>query len=915
MSFGLISQRLPHRISSFDELVDRLSDSATSLSEEHLLKASHWDMGEDARLREDMRFRQTPWGRWILSSSLVANDALFDKFVRELRPELILEEELAELTKAIGRNCVFCPADDRFVLHDDKLRLSAKQLTKRPLIEDSILDIEKFTTHLPVHSLKAAAASEPAGEWGPNTQEQHIETLGWVRVSAPGRRKFNERMFVAQLEGHSMDDGRSGLVNGGYAIFELWPEGTRQNISVLVRASFSDPETGSYAVKKYVGDIRDEEGKHHEIRLVSLNPDKMRYPDIIVNEDENVTVVAKVIQSLGPEDFAREPKRPRRPGHRNLRDPDQIEDLEKRLRKLSDRFFNGAIGATEEPEPTDIDWKARLICLDVESGALCVETRPLSWLPSFAKKLAVASNDQQLRVVLASNLKSLTYRTSVAPSAHPYRWSADPPNDFIDTDERLRECSVEGLSAESCSVFKVDSSDVGQLLSGNTLSFGCSYRVIVPPSIELIQTAFGTVSELDAGWKLWDLSLPATPPLELTNILANLGFTLGPTEPVARWVANPPVKYQQSPKGETYPVFRTNQQPVLHVSGLTASIPGELLLLVAGDSDFQTHPLKPGTEWFVSLNNLSTGSYLVQVIHEKTKFSTLNVPFAVIVDDVVLEAPTNLEVRIGERIFLPNEIGEIYVNTDLLKDEAVESESLKVTAPPYWTFTVHYDDGNRRKGHDLVAEADGTVCLDELWETIQHQLQKTPTAVYALDAAELGTVFIQHSHRYTINILKDFCSSMLLARKGSFVEIDGRFPLLRKLWLDPIFEKLGYGWQELSGEHTLEFPDGAMACILTIPEFDESFRVRKKPACVVIMTSSHHQWEIADSVRDVANSLCKHYKLSEAVLTDGTRWAKHRQNSKLKLKVFDLPKALQSEDPSVFEDFVRDFANPSAVED
>ena len=99
-----------------------------------------------------------------------------------------------------------------------------------------------------------------------------IETLGWLRVSVG--RMLNRRMFVAQVEGKSMDDGRSGLVDGGYAVFELWPSGTRQFLNVLVRGAFSDPETGSYAVKKYVADERDEEGRHRRIALVSLNPDK-----------------------------------------------------------------------------------------------------------------------------------------------------------------------------------------------------------------------------------------------------------------------------------------------------------------------------------------------------------------------------------------------------------------------------------------------------------------------------------------------------------------------------------------------------------------------------------------------------------------------------------------------------------------
>jgi len=62
---------------SFDALVDRLTESPTTLSERELLQPSHWALGEDARLREDSRFRETPWGRWMLSEDFVANDAIY----------------------------------------------------------------------------------------------------------------------------------------------------------------------------------------------------------------------------------------------------------------------------------------------------------------------------------------------------------------------------------------------------------------------------------------------------------------------------------------------------------------------------------------------------------------------------------------------------------------------------------------------------------------------------------------------------------------------------------------------------------------------------------------------------------------------------------------------------------------------
>jgi hypothetical protein len=60
--------RLPTR-RSFDSLVDQAATAMVSVDEVEILRDSHWAFGEDARLREDVRFKQTPWGRWVLAGA------------------------------------------------------------------------------------------------------------------------------------------------------------------------------------------------------------------------------------------------------------------------------------------------------------------------------------------------------------------------------------------------------------------------------------------------------------------------------------------------------------------------------------------------------------------------------------------------------------------------------------------------------------------------------------------------------------------------------------------------------------------------------------------------------------------------------------------------------------------------------
>ena len=159
----------------------------------------------------------------------------------------VYDSAIAPIDQTIGARATLCTADPRLVFAGSTVRLSAQELSDRPRLESEIGELERYTTHLPVHSLRATVASAPAGDWRGRKQEEVIETLGWLSVSVAGL-ALNPRMFVARVEGRSMDDGKSGLVDGAYAVFELWPAGTRQNLNVLVRGAFTDPETGAYAV-------------------------------------------------------------------------------------------------------------------------------------------------------------------------------------------------------------------------------------------------------------------------------------------------------------------------------------------------------------------------------------------------------------------------------------------------------------------------------------------------------------------------------------------------------------------------------------------------------------------------------------------------------------------------------------------
>ena len=93
---------------SFDTIFEALSKSRFSADETELLRDSHWNLGQDARLREDVRFRQTKWGRWVSLRSWVANDAAVDRLRNGDSSSLDIERYLFELDKLLKRHCALC---------------------------------------------------------------------------------------------------------------------------------------------------------------------------------------------------------------------------------------------------------------------------------------------------------------------------------------------------------------------------------------------------------------------------------------------------------------------------------------------------------------------------------------------------------------------------------------------------------------------------------------------------------------------------------------------------------------------------------------------------------------------------------------------------------------------------------------
>ncbi len=847
---------------SFDALVTRLAESPTTFSERELLEPSHWSLGEDARLREDMRFRETPWGRWMLAEDLVVNDAVYRRLHAERRSSVALDAALKRAGEVFGRRCVFCADDPRFVLRHDEVHLAASELSRQPVVEDNVGDLEKYRTHLPLHSLKAAAASEPAGEWGRRAQDQVIETLGWVRVSMSGRR-LNDRMFIAAIEGHSMDDGKSGLVDGGYAVFELWPSGTKQNLSVLVRGAFSDPETGNYAVKKYVADQRDEEGRHNKVSLVSLNPNKERYPNIELQheDDDDITVVAKVVKALSTDDYERRPNARRRVGRRNLTGDEQATRLGRRVAS----FFDGTAPEADDEDATattSTGWQTRLVCLDVAAGGLQLEVGPLDGLPTFVKKLRVVGTEWDA-LVLAANAKTRPTRAPVRPGTGLWRWEAVGFEE--EQDLGVDKLALDALDVTAPTAFRVDADGVGQRIKSTTLALGQPYRLLLPPQVGgNLGTELGT--ELDGGWRIWSLDLAAQLTPTTRQTLTALGLDVGEAWPRLEWALAPAAAWRTNARGDSYPAFEAGTELLVNVGDIAVEEGDEAVLFLHGPAGTERLPLS--SSGLVSLGAPAAGRWACALMHSQTSVQPASLLFEVV--------------------------------EDALEDVAASSSavahsglaSLEAAAPPGWPVTLRWRvfAAHEEMLATLYGNEDGTVPVDGVASTIEARAVRTRLADLVVDFGELGRRVLPHDGRASLKQVREKLTDLWQKRSGLVQSRKGAWLQLRKPWFEPVTELFGYGLDEATLLADVEAPHDLTAWGLTVDERMMG-SITRSPSRVLVLTTDvdavlrdHRTW---------IDSACSAAKVRDAIITDGVRWTTHRKGSQqLKQQVWSLDHAI-----------------------
>lgn len=148
---------------------------------------------------------------------------------------------------------------------------------------------ERYVTCVPLVPLRAAA-----GTFG-DPQRVADDGFAWVEVKSGHR--LRRGMFVAQVVGRSMEPE---IDDGAYCLFAAPVTGTRQGRIVLVQLRDAiDPETGNrYTVKRYRSEKMRSGGswRHAEVTLQPSNPE---FTSIVVTGEDDVQVVAELVEVLG----------------------------------------------------------------------------------------------------------------------------------------------------------------------------------------------------------------------------------------------------------------------------------------------------------------------------------------------------------------------------------------------------------------------------------------------------------------------------------------------------------------------------------------------------------------------------------------------------------------------------------------
>jgi hypothetical protein len=559
-------------------------------------------------------------------------------------------------------------------------------------------------------------------------------------------------------------------------------------------------------------------------------------------------------------------------------------------------------------EEVELGWHAELCLLEPSAGGLQLETKPLEGLPPFARTLIVSTGIDFQQTVLGSNHRGLTRRTAVPPSKQPYRWSAPDFDDLLA--DKLAELTVEGLSAESATAFRVDASAVGRRLTSDKLSPGQHYRILIPPWIEVDVPESELLGE--EGWSMWELRLDVVVSLELRQRIRALGLKIGRSGFRTSWRGEPAVGFGTARNGEAYPKFWRGQSPMLYVEGPRLSAHAGYVAVLVGGEERSVLEAPAGDEWHLRFDELQPGRYGLAVVPEKKHHGGTKTFFEIL-EELPQPVGASLTVRLdGKEEISVCDHQKIEFELSAADEAKERTVELEIAGPAFWPLSVRWRGISQRSWWRLRLDEQGRLDEPLVIEELARLAREQTRADLVMDFGELGTLTVEHKRRISIEREGTQIKELYEARGEIVRGISDNTALLVNTWFAQLIGLLGYRMRELAPEHKEDAPPGVLAEGLSEVVLDRGELSLKMTRLLVIARPGSDLGDLSEgTVRTYAEKLCQQFGVNEAILSDGTSWKLHRRGAKLPGRTLEFSKL--AENPESLHDFLFQFGAKEAL--
>lgn len=308
----------------------------------------------------------------------------------------------------------------------------------------------------------------------------------------------------------------------------------------------------------------------------------------------------------------------------------------------------------------------------------------------------------------------------------------------------------------------------------------------------------------------------------------------------------------------------------------------------------------------VGLDGLPTGHHAVQVLHRSTEVPPEWEPFVVgKASSRLPDARLAVSLR-GERLTAGPD-GTFVADGDF-SDLPGGLEGLELSAPRFSNVRPTWDDGKRLRLRTAYAQSDGSVDLAQVFGRTSDARRQSLEGNLLLECAELGRVVLRHSRTRDPAKTGPKLRELLQSWGSTLVGLGDQFPLIRSAWLTPVFEVLGYEMRDISPEELAGMPPGTTA-VLLLQQLRREKRVVRLPVGVLLLaaTGSDFTSDTVVKLRGEADRLCHRCDCEFALVTQGTRWLRHRRGYWAPARVWDLHEITQVGAEPQFADFYETF--------